>query len=77
MEVVITLIIPLLIERRDILPDILRKEDIIKGVLIGVTTIAPRSVHALNETTFLVTYPLGILAEDMGSAIEKINGRSL
>ena len=33
----------------------------------------PRSVHALNETTFLVTYPSGIQADDIGSAIEKIN----
>ena len=30
-------------------------------------------MHALNETTFLVTYLLGILAEDIGSAIDKNN----
>ena len=33
----------------------------------------PRSVHALNKTTFLVTYSSGILAEDIGSVIKKIN----
>ena len=38
-----------------------------------MTHVEPRCVHALNEATFLVTYPLGILAEDIGSAIEKIN----
>ena len=35
--------------------------------------VEPRSIHALNETTFLVTYSSGILAEDIGSTIEKIN----
>ena len=44
-----------------------------KDVLIGTTHIEPRSVNALSETTFLVTYFLEILAEDIGSAIEKIN----
>ena len=34
--------------------------------------VEPRSVHALNETTFLVTYSSGILAEEIGTAIEKI-----
>ena len=32
----------------------------------------PRSVHALNETTFLQTYSSGILAEEIGTAIERI-----
>ena len=72
-EPVTTLTVLVLIEGRDILPDIFRNEDIMKGVLIGATHVKPRSVHALNETTFLVTYSLGILAEDIGSAIEKIN----
>ena len=44
-----------------------------RGVLIGGTHVEPRSVHALNETTFLVTYSLGTLAEEIGSAIEKID----
>ena len=33
----------------------------------------PRSVHALNETTFLVTYSSGLLADDIGSAIGQID----
>ena len=48
-------------------------EDVAKGVFIGGTHVEPRSVHALNETTFLVTCSSGILAEEMGSAIEKID----
>ena len=61
-----------LIEGKDILLDIFRNEDISTGVLIGATHVEPRSVHAFNETTFLVTFSLGILAEGIGSAIEKI-----
>ena len=34
--------------------------------------VEPRSVQALNETTFLVTYASGILADEIGSAVEKI-----
>ena len=33
----------------------------------------PKSVYALNETTFLVTYSSWVLADDIGSAIEKID----
>ena len=37
------------------------------------THVEPRGVHALNETTFLVTYSSGILADEIGSATENIN----
>ena len=37
------------------------------------THFKPRSVHALNKTIFLVTCSSGILAEDIDSAIKKIN----
>ena len=30
-------------------------------------------MYALNKTTFLVTYSSGVLADDIGSAIEKID----
>ena len=36
------------------------------------THVEHRSVHAFNETTFLVAYSSGILAEEIGTAIEKI-----
>ena len=48
-------------------------EDVVKGVLIGGTHVEPRSVHSVNDTTFLVTYSSGILAKEIGSAIEKID----
>ena len=40
---------------------------------MGVTHMEPRSVYALNETTFLVIYSSGMLADDIGSAIEKVD----
>ena len=36
------------------------------------THVEPRGVQALNETTFLLTYSSGILADEIGSAVEKI-----
>ena len=72
-ELMTMLTVCILIRGRDILPDIFRNEDIAKGILIGMTHVDPRSVYALNETRFLVTYPLRVFAEDIGSAIEKIN----
>ena len=53
--------------------DVFRNKEIAKEVLISGTQVKCRSVYTLNETTFLVTYPSGILAEDIGSAIENIN----
>ena len=72
-EPVTTLTVCILINGKDILLDIFRNEDIVKGVLVSRTHVRPRSVHALNETTSLVTYSSGILAEDIGSTIEEIN----
>ena len=34
--------------------------------------LEPKNVKALNKTTFLATYAAGILAEEIGAAIEKI-----
>ena len=61
-----TLTVHILIDGREILPDVLWNEAVAKGVLIGGTHEEPRSVHALNETTFLVTYSSGIVAEEIG-----------
>ena len=36
------------------------------------THVEPRNVQTLNETTFLVTYASGSLANEIGSAVEKI-----
>ena len=40
---------------------------------MGWTNVEPKNIQALNETTFLATYAAGILAEQIGTAIEKIN----
>ena len=72
-ELVMMLTVCVVIDIKDVLPDVFRNKDIAKGVLASKTHVEPRSVHALNETTFLVTYSSGILAKDIGSAIEKIN----
>ena len=63
----------ILIDGKEILPDVFRNKDIRKGALIGGTHTVPRSVHALSKTTCLVTYSLGILAYKIGSTIEKID----
>ena len=68
-----TLMVHLLIEGKEILLDDFLNEDIAKRVFIGGTHVEPRSVQTLIETTFLVTYPSGILAEVIGPAIEKID----
>ena len=70
---VTTLTVCILIKGRDILLNVFGNEDIVKGVLIGTNHVEPRSVCTLNETTFLVIYSLGILADDIASAIEKID----
>ena len=66
------LMVHVLIDRKEILPLVLWNEDVMKGVLMSWTHVEPRNVHTLNETTFLVTYASGILADEIGSAIEKI-----
>ena len=72
-ELVTMLTVCVLIDRKDILLDVFRNEDIAKGVLVSGTHVKPRSVHTLNKTTFLVTYSSGMLAEEIGSAIQKID----
>ena len=57
---------------KKVLPHTLQNEDVAQGVLMSWTHIEPRSLHTLNETTFLVTYSSGILGKEIGTAIEKI-----
>ena len=72
-EPVTMLTVCILIDGKDILLDVFSNKEIAKGVLVSGNQVKPRSVYALNETTFLVTYPSGIQAEDLGSTIKKIN----
>ena len=67
-----TLMVHVLIDGKEILLLALWNEDVAKGVLMSWTHVEPRNVHTLNETTVLVTYASGILAIEIGSAIEKI-----
>ena len=72
-EPVTTLTVHVLIDGRKILPDVFQNEYVAKEVLMSWTHVKPISVQALNEITFLVTYSSGILAEEIGTAIEKID----
>ena len=72
-ERVITLMACVLIDWKEILLHALQNEDVAKGVLMSWTQVEPRGVHVLNDTTFLVTYSSGILADEIVSTIEKIN----
>ena len=72
-DLVTMLTVHILIDGKEILLHVLRNEDVTKGVLMSWTHVESRSVHTLNETTFLVTYSSSILAEEIGSSIEKID----
>ena len=71
-DLVTMLRVHLLIDGKEILLHVLQNEDVVKGVLMSWTHVEPRSVQALNESTFLATYSLGILIDEIGSAVEKI-----
>ena len=62
-----------LIDGKEILPQALCNEEVAKGVITGWTNVEPKRLQALNETTFLATFAVGILAEEIGVAIEKID----
>ena len=72
METSTTLMVHILIDGKESLPQVLQNEEVVKGVLMGWTHVKPKKVHALNETTFLAMYVVGILAGEIGAAIEKI-----
>ena len=73
MEANTTLMVCVLINGKEILLQALCKEEVTKGVLTGWTNVEPKRLQVLNETTFLATYAAGILAEEIGTAIERIN----
>ena len=68
-----TLTLCMLIDGKEILLQALCNEEVIKGVLTGWINVEPKRLPALNETTFLATYAAGILAEEIGTAIERID----
>ena len=73
MEVDTTLMVCMLINSKEILPLAFNNEEVMKGVITGWTNVEPKRLQALNDTTFLATFAAGILAEEIGIAIEKID----
>ena len=73
MEASTTLTVNILIGGKEILLQALYNEEVTKGVLTRWTNVEPKRFQALNETTFLAIYAAGILAEEIGTAIEKID----
>ena len=71
-EPVTMLLVCILIDGKEIIPHVLQNEDVTKGVLMSWTHVEPRSVQAFNETTFLATYLLDILADKMGKPVVMI-----
>ena len=61
-----------MIDRKEILPQVLQNEEVAKGVLMGWTHVESKDVQALNETRFLATYAAGVMADEIRAAIEKI-----
>ena len=73
MEANTTLMVCMLIDGKEILPPALHNEEVAKGVITGWTNVEPKRLQSLNETTFLATFAAGILAEEIGITIEKID----
>ena len=73
MEANTTLMVCVLVDRKEILPQALGNEEVAKGVITEWTNLEPKRLQALNETTFLATFAAGNLAEEIGVAIEKID----
>ena len=68
-----TLMVCMLIDGKKILLQALHNEEVAKGVLTGWMNVESKRLQAVNETTFLATYAAGILAEEIGTAIERID----
>ena len=72
-ETNMTLMVCVLINGKEMLPQALHNEEVAKGVLTGWMNVEPKRLQTLNETTFLATFAVGILAEEIGTAIERID----
>ena len=66
-----TLMVHVLIDGKEILPQALHNEEVAKGVLTGWTKVESKRLQALKETTFLATFAAGILVEEIGIAKER------
>ena len=72
-EANMTLTVHVLINGKEILPQALHNEEVAKGVLTWWMNVELKRLQALNETTFLATFSVGISADEIGTAIEKID----
>ena len=72
MEASMTLTVSMLIHGKEILLQALCNKELMNGVLTGWTNVEPKRLQAHNETTFLAIYAVGISAEEIGTAIERI-----
>ena len=68
-----TLMVHMLINGKEILVQALCNEEVMKGVLTGWMNVEPKRLQTLNETTFLATFAAGIVAEEIRTAIERID----
>ena len=60
MEANTTLMVCILIDRKEILLQALHNEEVAKGVITGWTNVEPKRLQVLNKTTFLATFAEGI-----------------
>ena len=72
-EVNMTLTVHMLINGKETFPQPLHNEEVMNGVLTWWMNVEPKRLEALNETTFLTAFAVGILAEEIGIAIERID----
>ena len=73
-ETNMTLMVCMLIDGKAILLQALCNEEVVKGVLTGWMNVEPKRLQTLSETTtFLATFAVGILAEEIRTAIERID----
>ena len=73
MEANTTLMVCVLINGNEILLQVVYNEEVMKGVLTGWMNVEPKRLQALYETTFLAIFAVGISAEEIGTAIERID----
>ena len=55
-----TLMVHILINGKEILPQALSNEEVAKGVITGWKNVEPKRLQPLNEITFLATFAAGI-----------------
>ena len=72
-EPVTTLTVCILIDGKDILLDVFRNEDIVKGILVSITLSNLEVYMLIMRLHFIVMYLSWILVDDIGSAIANFN----